>query len=138
MTRLAPLLFSTLFRLLLWQLLTADLSVLNVMIGLALALLIPRARSRPVPMAELWQGLGRALLAVPQAYGEAFALIGARRLVERDILQPARTPTVPLLVFLDVFRITLTPFTIALGLEMGPDGAHYRIHDLRPSREAER
>jgi multicomponent Na+:H+ antiporter subunit F len=88
MTRLTPLLFSTLFRLLLWQLLTADLSVLNVMIGLALALLIPRARSRPVPMAELWQGLGRALLAVPQAYGEAFALIGARRLVERDILHP--------------------------------------------------
>jgi multicomponent Na+:H+ antiporter subunit E len=33
-------------------------------------------------------------------------------------------------VFLDVFRITLTPFTIVLGLEDG--GRRYRIHALTP------
>jgi multicomponent Na+:H+ antiporter subunit E len=31
-------------------------------------------------------------------------------------------------VFLDVFRITLTPLTIALGLEAG--GSSYRVHRL--------
>lgn len=138
MTRHLPLQFlliSTL-RLAIWLLLTADLDPVNVGIGLALALLLPRARSRPLPPGELLVALGRTLIAIPRAWFEALALLLARDPVEREVLQPAGDRAVPLLVFLEVFRITLTPFTIALGLE--PDGRHYRIHELLPRRFARR
>jgi multicomponent Na+:H+ antiporter subunit E len=130
MRRLLPLLLTTAFRLAVWCLLTADLSRLNLLIGLAVALLLPRARSRPLPLRELLRALGRSLLAVPQAYLEALQLITGREPVEREISEAASHGTVPLLVFLDVFRITLTPFTIVLGLEDG--GRRYRIHALTP------
>ena len=35
-------------------------------------------------------------------------------------------------MFLEVFAITLTPFTIVLGLSDGERGACYTIHQLRP------
>jgi multicomponent Na+:H+ antiporter subunit E len=130
MSRLLSLLLTIAFRLAVWCLLTADLSRLNLLIGLAVALLLPRARSRPLPLRELLRALGRSLLAVPQAYIEALQLIAGREPVEREINEAASHATVPLLVFLDVFRITLTPFTIVLGLEDG--GRRYRIHALTP------
>ena len=134
MRRLLPLLLSTGFRLLLWCLLTADLSHLNLLIGLAVALALPRARSRPLPLRELLRALWLSLAAVPQAYGEALRLMVAVDLEERLIQEPVTNRSVPLLIFLDVFRITLTPFTIALGLE--PDGQHYRVHALLPRRQS--
>jgi multicomponent Na+:H+ antiporter subunit E len=136
MNRFAPLLLSTAFRLLLWGLLTADPSPTNLLIGVVVALLIPRARSRPIPAAALLAAVGRSLLAIPLAYAEALALITARSVEESEITQPATAPTIPLLIFLDVFRITLTPFTIALGLIPDPAGDRYRIHQLRPRRPA--
>lgn len=134
MNRLVPLLLSTAFRLFLWGLLTADPSPANLLIGLAVALLIPRARSRPIPAGALLTAIGRSLLAVPLAYGEALALITARSVEETELTEPATEPAVPLLIFLDVFRITLTPFTIALGLIPEAGGHRYRIHRLRPGR----
>ena len=70
-----PLLLSTAFRLALWCLLTADLSRLNLLIGVLIALLLPRVRSRPLPLRELLRALGRSLLAIPRAYLEALRLI---------------------------------------------------------------
>ncbi|MCT0223833.1 Na+/H+ antiporter subunit E [Synechococcus sp. CS-1328] len=128
-----PLLLSTSFRLLLWCLLTADLSRLNLLIGVAVALALPRARSRPLPLRELLRALWLSLVAVPRAYGEALRLMVASDLEERMVREPVTDRTIPLLMFLDVFRITLTPFTIALGLE--PDGQHYRVHALLPRRQ---
>lgn len=134
MNRLALLLLSTGFRLLLWGLLTADPGAVNLLIGLVVALLIPRARSRPVPATALLAAIGRCLLAIPLAYGEALALITARSVQESEITEPATAPAIPLLIFLDVFRITLTPFTIALGLIPASEGHRYRIHRMRPRR----
>ncbi|MCP9820771.1 Na+/H+ antiporter subunit E [Synechococcus sp. Cruz-9H2] len=126
-----PLLLSIGFRLALWCLLTSDLSWLNLLIGLVVALLLPRARSRPLPLRALLLATSRSLLAIPQAYGEALRLIFAPAVEEREASEPATDRALPLLVFLDVFRITLTPFTIVLGLE--DDGRRYRIHSLMPA-----
>jgi multicomponent Na+:H+ antiporter subunit E len=131
MRRLLPLLLSTAFRLALWCLLTSDLSQLNLLIGLVVALLLPRARSRPLPVRVLLKATLRGLLAIPQAFAEALRLVMAPAMVEREDSEPATDRALPLLVFLDVFRITLTPFTIVLGLEDG--GRRYRIHTLTPA-----
>ncbi len=131
MRRRLPLLLSVAFRLALWCMLTSDLSWLNLLIGLVVALLLPRARSRSLPLRALLRATASSLLAIPQAYVEALRLIVAPAVVEREASEPATDRAQPLLVFLDVFRITLTPFTIVLGLE--DDGRRYRIHSLMPT-----
>jgi alkaline phosphatase D len=80
-------LLSCLLRLLLWYLLTADSSAVNLLIGVALALLLPHAQGRRQPLGPLLRALWRALVAVPQAYGEALALIGGGREQERWLEQ---------------------------------------------------
>jgi multicomponent Na+:H+ antiporter subunit E len=128
-------LLSCLFRLLLWTLLTSDLSVVNLAIGVGLALLLPHARGPREPLAPTLRALMRSLIAVPLAYGEAFALIGSGdREEESWIERPAGDPRHRLLIFLEVLAITLTPFTIVLGLSNGERGPHYTIHQLRPRR----
>ena len=117
-------------RLMLWFLLTNDHSTSNLMIGLVLALLLPRPSARSLPIRDLLMALGRILITVPQAYGEALALILSPEAGEREILEPATGRGTPLLMFLEVFRLTLTPFTVVLALEESP--ARYRIHQLRP------
>ncbi len=128
-------LLSCLFRLLLWTLLTNDLSAVNLAIGVGLVLLLPHARGPREPLAPTLRALWRSLIAVPLAYGEALALIGSGdREEESWIERPAGDPRHRLLIFLEVLAITLTPFTIVLGLSNGPRGTHYTIHQLRPSR----
>jgi len=128
-------LLSCLFRLLLWTLLTSDLSAVNLAIGVGLALLLPHARGPREPLAPTLRALMRSLIAVPLAYGEAFALIGSGdREEESWIERPAGDPRHRLLIFLEVLAITLTPFTIVLGLSNGERGPQYTIHQLRPSR----
>ena len=129
---------SCLFRLLLWALLTADLGAVNLSIGLALAILLPHAGSGRQPVVPTLKALLRSLAAVPLAYGEAIALIGAGgRESESWVQRPATDPHNRLLIFLEVLAITLTPFTIVLGVSAGgPDepGPRYVIHQLRPGR----
>lgn len=124
-------LITVLLRLLIWLLLSADLSLVNVLIGLLVAVLLPMARrSRPLPLRQLLAALGASLLAIPQAFLESFQLLrGGRRMQEQLDSQRFLGPRSSLLVFLEVFRVTLTPLTIALGLE--PDGRAFRIHRLR-------
>lgn len=125
-------LLSCLLRLLLWYLLTADSSALNLSIGVALALLLPHAQGPRQSLGPLLRALGQALLAVPQAYGEALALIGGGREQERWLEQPASAPGQRLVIFLEVLAITLTPFTLVLGLSRVDGRPIYRIHQLRP------
>ena len=128
-------LLSCLFRLLLWTLLTADLTAVNLAIGIGLSLLLPHARGPRQPLAPTLRALGRSLIAVPLAYGEALALISSGdREEESWIERPAGDPRHRLLIFLEVLAITLTPFTIVLGLSNGERGPHYTIHQLRPRR----
>jgi multicomponent Na+:H+ antiporter subunit E len=119
-------------RMLIWLLLTADPDELNVVIGLVVSLALPLPRRvRSLTPAQLRRALVASLAAVPQAYSEAVQLLLHRRL-EESVLhdEPAQASGRPssLLVFLDVFRITITPFTIVLGLDDG--GRSYRVHHL--------
>jgi multicomponent Na+:H+ antiporter subunit E len=119
-------------RLLIWLLLTADLEAANVAIGVAVALALPLPRRlRRLSLQELGRAFAASLGALPQAYREAALLL----LHPREELSEVHDEPVLLtghpssaLVFLDVFRITLTPFTIALGLDQG--GRCYRVHQL--------
>lgn len=119
-------------RLLIWLLLSADLEAANVAIGLAVALALPMPRRhRQLPLRELLRSLLASLRAIPVAYVEAVQLLWRRPGRELEELQPVRyRPGDPVaaLVFLDVFRITLTPLTIALGLDA--PGRRYRVHRL--------
>lgn len=116
-------------RLLVWLLLSADLSLVNVLIGVLVALLLPMARRRPLPLRQLLSALAASIAAIPQAYGEAALLLrGGPGMVERLESQRFTGAGSALLVFLEVFRVTLTPLTIALGVE--PGGRAFRIHRL--------
>ena len=124
-------------RLLVWCMLTADLEAANLAIGVAVALALPQPRpNRSLPPSQLLRALSASLRAIPQAYGEAFQLVlrrpGRERLEHTPVewSRQGRSQGQPpaALVFLDVFRITLTPLTIALGLEAG--GSSYRVHRL--------
>ncbi|MEB3264067.1 MAG: Na+/H+ antiporter subunit E [Synechococcus sp.] len=124
-------------RLLLWCLLTGDLEAANVAIGLAVALALPRfRRGRPVPPLVLLRAVGDCLVALPQAYLEAWRMLRGQAAgdpVREEIVRlPAEGRGSALLVFLEVFRVTLTPFTLVLDLE--PDGRHYRVHRLAYGR----
>lgn len=119
-------------RLLIWLLLTGDLSRVNVLIGLLVAVLLPLSRrSRRLPLRQLLEALRASLLAIPQAFAEGFVLLrSGRRLTATLETQGFRDSGSALLIFLEVFRVTLTPFTIALGLDA--DGRAFRVHRLAP------
>lgn len=125
------------FRVLLWILLTSDLSGPNLAIGLAVALLLPQAHHRSQALLPALRALVGSLVAIPLAYGEAIALIAGRgREQERWIERSASGSQSPLVIFLEVLAITLTPFTIVLGVTTGAAGPRYRIHELRPQRHS--
>ncbi len=119
-------------RLLIWLLLSADLDLANVAIGVAVALALPLPRRvRRLSFHDLARAFAASLGALPQAYREAAQLLLHPR-AERSELHDepvlARGHPSSALIFLDVFRITLTPFTIALGLDAS--GRSYRVHQL--------
>jgi multicomponent Na+:H+ antiporter subunit E len=125
-------LITVLLRLLIWLLLSADLSTLNVLIGVMVALLLPMGRRhRALPPRLLLIALRDSLLAIPQAYAEALELLLRRRPWQERLERQAWSGQgASLLIFLEVFRITLTPLTIALGIEPGARAC--RVHRLVP------
>lgn len=119
-------------RLLIWLLLTGDLSRVNGLIGVLVAVLLPMSRrSRRLPLRQLLVALRDSLLAIPQAFAEGFVLLrSGGRLAATLETQGFRDSGSALLIFLEVFRVTLTPFTIALGLDA--DGRAFLVHKLAP------
>ena len=125
-------------RLLLWVLLTGDLRPLNLAIGLAVAILLPRAHKHREPIRPLLRALWDAAIAIPLAYGEAIALIlaGGRERCECTERDASRRAT-PVVIFLELLAITITPFTLVLDLHRVEQPGHsprlrYRIHRLQP------
>ncbi|MGB0564142.1 MAG: Na+/H+ antiporter subunit E [Spirulinaceae cyanobacterium] len=120
-----------LLRLTIWFLLTADLRWPNIIIGVAVALLIPRRYTDLSSLKDWLQTLWEIMIAIPQAYIEAIEIM-IRPHTEEDIVtekvKPRRTPG---LIFLDVFLITFTPKTIVLNHH--EDGT-YEVHRIRRKR----
>lgn len=116
------------FRLTIWFLLTANLSLTNIIIGVCLSLLLPRRYTQPETLKDWLQVLGKILLAIPQAYFEAFELMFRPHDEEEVILEKVAKQRSHRLVFLDIFLITFTPKTIVLKYR---EEGWYEIHVLR-------
>lgn len=118
-------------RLAIWFLLTANLSLANIIIGISVALLLPAAPKSPGALKDWLRALGEIILAIPQAYIEAVEII-LRPHQEEEItwerVPPRRTPG---LIFLDVFLITFTPKTIVLKYR---EDGWYEVHRVRQRR----
>jgi multicomponent Na+:H+ antiporter subunit E len=125
-------------RLIIWFLLTANFSVANVIIGVSIALLLPRNSTSPDRLKDLLRGLGRIIAAVPQAYIEAVQLMIHPHTQEEIIMERAQSRRSPGVIFLDIFLITFTPKTTVLRYhEAGWYDVHrvYRPKDKRKENE---
>ena len=121
-------------RLTIWFLLTADFGLANVIIGVTIALLLPRNYTSPGKLKDWLQVLWEIIVAIPQAYVEAFQIIFRPHNYEDIVRQRVRPRRTSGLIFLDIFLITFTPKTIVTKYDR--DG-WYEVHRIRrkPKRE---
>lgn len=115
-------------RLTIWFLLTSDLSLANIIIGVGVALLLPGRQKAPEALKDWLRVLGEVIVAIPQAYVEAFEIMFRPHKHEdviRERVKPQRTPG---LIFLDIFLITFTPKTIVLKYQ---EKGWYEVHRVR-------
>lgn len=99
-------------RLAIWFLLTADLSWANILIGVGVTLLLPRGVTNVGLLKDWLRTLGEVLVAIPQAYKEAFEIMICPHQEETVVLERVKPRRTPSLIFLDIFLITFTPKTI--------------------------
>ncbi|WP_008317614.1 Na+/H+ antiporter subunit E [Leptolyngbya sp. PCC 6406] len=118
-------------RLVIWFLLTADLSLANIAIGVAIALLIPRCRIVPGTAKDWLYTLRDALVAIPKAFVEAIEIILYPHRHEERFCEKAKPLRTPGLIFLDVFLITFTPKTIVIKYH---ENGWYEVHHIRRRR----
>jgi multicomponent Na+:H+ antiporter subunit E len=119
-----------LFRLLLWLLLTADGSGINLAIGVLVAVLLPRQRLAPDRLRDWLQVLGKIAIAIPMAYIEAIEIMiwpHRQESIVRESVRPNRSAQ---LVFLDIFLITFTPKTIVSRYN---EAGWYDVHQISRS-----
>ena len=121
-----------LIRLTIWFLLTSDLSVENIIIGLLIAFLLPRSYKSSVKLQDWLKMLGKILRAIPLAYLEAFEIIIRPHNREDFIMERAKLKRSPLLIFLDVFLITFTPKTIVVRYKQE---GYYEVHRILPGKQ---
>jgi multicomponent Na+:H+ antiporter subunit E len=121
-----------LLRLSLWLLLTANLSWLNIAIGVVIALLLPAISNAKEPLHVWPRMLWKLLIMIPQAYKEAFEMLIWPHRHEAIVRESAQSRS-PQIIFLDVLLITFTPKTIVLKHD--PKG-WYEVHRVQ-RRQAE-
>lgn len=115
-----------LLRLAIWFLLTADLSWPNILIGVSIALILPRGVTNPGRFKDWLITLWEVVVAIPQAYKEAFEIIIQPHNHEQVVVERAKPRRSPSLIFLDIFLITFTPKTIVQRYrEQGWYEVHY-------------
>ncbi|MDM9580998.1 MULTISPECIES: Na+/H+ antiporter subunit E [unclassified Nostoc] len=119
-------------RLTIWFLLTADFSVANIIIGISIALLLPGGRTAKQSLKDWLRVLGEIMVAIPQAYIEAFQLILRPHKYEDITMEQVKPGRTPGLVFLDIFLITFTPKTIVLKYH---EAGWYEVHWVRRRRK---
>jgi len=119
------------FRLIIWFLLTANFTVPNIILGVAIALLLPRGVTSMGRLKDVLRALWQIVLAIPQAYAESIELMLRPHTREEVVMEPAHLGRTPGLIFLEIFLITFTPKTIVLKYHQ--DG-QYEIHRVRRRR----
>lgn len=122
-------------RLTIWFLLTADWSWVNIVLGVAIAFLLPFRYPSREKLSDWLKVLGKIIIAIPQAYGEAIEMIlrpHNEETVKRERVKPGRSSA---LIFLDIFLITFTPKTIVLHYhERGWFDVHYVQREKEKNR----
>ncbi|NEQ38556.1 MAG: cation:proton antiporter [Okeania sp. SIO3I5] len=127
--------FNIILRLTIWFLLTADLSPANVIIGVSIALLLPRSKTSLGALKDWLRVLWKILVAIPQAYIEAIQIMLRPHNEEVLVCPSVKPQRTPGLIFLDIFLITFTPKTIVLRYH---EGGWYEVHEVRRSRKRSR
>ncbi|MDX2255231.1 MAG: cation:proton antiporter [Pseudanabaenaceae cyanobacterium bins.39] len=115
-------------RLVIWFLLTANLHITNIIIGVIVALLLPHSKDSTGRLRDILIALGKIIWAIPQAYMEAVQMMLQPHDQESIVLEKAKAKRSMGLIFLEIFLITFTPKTIVLNHL--PDG-WYRVHYVR-------
>lgn len=116
-------------RLIIWFLLTADFTIANILIGLLVALLLPRRLRFTSKIQDWLEVIGKIIIAIPKAYYEAAQMIIQPHKYEEIGMEYVSTKRSAGLVFLDIFVITFTPKTIVLKYHA--DGG-YEVHRVKP------
>jgi multicomponent Na+:H+ antiporter subunit E len=117
-----------LLRLTIWFLLTADASLANIIIGIAICLLIPRRYTEPTFLKDWLHVLWEIIVAIPQAYIEAVEIMVRPHKREDVVMEQVKPNRTPGLIFLDIFLITFTPKTIVLKYH---EDGRYEVHRVR-------
>ncbi|WP_201150073.1 Na+/H+ antiporter subunit E [Cyanobacterium sp. IPPAS B-1200] len=128
--------FSILFRLVLWFLLTADFGIANVIIGILVAMLLPpynvfskrTSSTSKEKIKELLTVFKHIIIAIPQAYKESIDLIlhpHRHEEIVREAVEPNRSK---LLIFLDTYVITFTPKAVVVKYN---HRGWYEVHYVR-------
>jgi multicomponent Na+:H+ antiporter subunit E len=115
-------------RLAIWFLLTADFSLANILIGVTVAILLPRGVTNPGTLKDWLRTLWEVVVAIPQAYAEAVEIMVRphnHEVVTIDRAKPRRSPG---LLFLDIFLITFTPKTI---VQRYREQGWYEVHRIQ-------
>ena len=120
-------------RLTIWFLLTANLSWANIIIGVSIALLLPGRPKAPGRLKDWLRALWEILVAIPQAYKEAFEMILRPHNYEEVTMERVKAGRTPGLIFLDIFLITFTPTSIVLKYH---EKGCYEVHWVRRRRKA--
>jgi multicomponent Na+:H+ antiporter subunit E len=115
-------------RMVIWLLLTANVSLTNILIGVAIALLLPRGYTSPEKLKDWLQVLVKTIVAIPVAYIEAFEIMFRPHKQEDMILERVKPKRSPSLIFLDIFIITFTPKTIVVNYR---EDALYEVHQIQ-------
>ncbi len=125
-------LLNIILRLAIWFLLTSDLGLANIIIGVSIALLLPRNKTSLGALNDWLRVLWEIIVAIPQAYIEAIEIMvhpHNDEVVVPERVKPRRTPG---LIFLDIFLITFTPKTIVLKYH---EEGWYEVHQVQRSRK---
>lgn len=115
-------------RLIIWFLLTADLSPANIIIGVCIALILPRNRTVTAVLRDWLHALWEIITAIPTAYAEAIEIIFRPHTVEDTVMERVKPNRTPGLIFLDIFLITFTPKSIVLKYH---EDGWYEVHRVR-------
>ena len=115
-------------RLTIWFLLTANFSVTNIILGVCVALLLPRSYTAPGALKDWLRVLWEIIVAIPQAYIEAVEMMFRPHQQEAIVTERVKPQRSPGLIFLDIFLITFTPKTIVLKYH---EEGWFEVHRVR-------
>jgi multicomponent Na+:H+ antiporter subunit E len=118
-------------RLTIWLLLTANMSLTNIIIGVIIALLLPRGKSSPEKLKAWLKVIIKIIITIPLAFMEAFEIILRPHNQEEIIMEKVKLKRSPLLIFVDIFLITFTPKTIVFKYR---EEGWYEVHQIKPGR----